>query len=349
MSRLALLVAGTIVALLLAEGVVRILGFGPPPAPRRVVYDGQEKAWCCGPRFEVDGVHRFEAGSTFSHCYSGAAGGDFDANGCVHYRINGHGYRGPEFRSEKSDGVYRIVLLGDSFAFGEGTPEPLIFATRLREGLQQRGIEGKRVEVVNLGVPGNDLVESRLIFRALGPRVRPDWVVFQWNTNDFPTPRVQEDHLRLIGARYVGLHAQAQALRWSHLLSFVYTRLAMAQLSRELVATTREEAETARHRFDEIGRMRRMAEAEGAGFTVLAFPELIRFGDYPYAAILELLRDYCRDEEIQLVDLLPALSEHEDKELWVHETDHHPNRIAHAIAARELLAGLDPVLPAASP
>ena len=92
-----------------------------------------------------------------------------------------------------------------------------------------------------------------------------------------------------------------------------------------------------------------VATFEGAGFTVLAFPELIRFDDYPYAAILELLRDYCRDEEIQLVDLLPALSKYEDHELWVHETDHHPNRVAHAIAARELLAGLDPVLPAATP
>jgi hypothetical protein len=344
-----LLCAGTALAVLLAEAAVRLVGFGPPPAPRRVVYQGQEKAWCCGPRFQVDGVHRYESGSTFSHCYSGVTGGDFDADGCVHYRINSHGYRGPEFRSEKPEGVYRIVLLGDSFTFGEGTPEPSIYATRLREGLLERGIEGKRIEVVNLGVPGNDPVESRLIYRALGSRVRPDWVVFQWNTNDFPEPRVQEDHLRLIGARYVQLHAQAHALRWSHLVSFVYTRLAMASLSRELVATTREEAETGRHRFEEIGRMRRMAEKDGAGFTVLAFPELIRLDDYPYAAILELLRDYCREEKIQLVDLLPALSQHEDRALWVHETDHHPNRIAHAVAARELLAGLDSVLPAASP
>ncbi|MEN8160204.1 MAG: hypothetical protein ABFS41_09050, partial [Myxococcota bacterium] len=83
-AKLLLLCVGTAAALLLAEGVVRLLGFGPPPAPRRVVYDGQEKEWCCGPRFQVDGVHRYETGRSFSHCYSGSVGGDFDADGCVH-------------------------------------------------------------------------------------------------------------------------------------------------------------------------------------------------------------------------------------------------------------------------
>jgi lysophospholipase L1-like esterase len=345
MGRLLLLVAGTLAALLLAEAAVRLLGFGPPPAPRRVVHAGQSKEWCCGPRLEVGGVPRYEAGSEFSHCYSGVSGGPFDENGCIEYRINDLGYRGANFRRQKRADVYRVVLLGDSFTFGEGTSEPWIYPTLLREALDARGIEGRQVEVVNLGIPGNDLTESRLTYQRFGRRLQPDLVVFQWNTNDFPTPQVQEDHLRLIGARYRELHVRVQALRWSHLLSFVTMRLQMSQLSRELIATTREEAETGRHRMGEIGRVSRMTEQEGAAFVVLAFPELIRFDDYPYAAILDLLREYCRDEGIALVDLLPALSAHEDNELWVHETDHHPNRIAHAIAARELAKGLDPLLP----
>ncbi len=348
-ARVLLLVAGTCVGLLLAEAAVRLLGLGPPPAPRRVVHAGVSKEWCCGPRLEVGGVHRYEAGSSFSHCYSGVAGGDFDANGCVDYRINGHGYRGPDFRRQKPGDVYRVVLLGDSFTFGEGTPEPLIYPTLLGDVLRGRGAGGRRIEVVNLGIPGNDLRESRLTYQGFGRRLDPDLVVFQWNTNDFPAPNVQEDHLRLIGARYREIYGRAEALRWSHLLSFAYVRLAMGQLSRELIATTREEALTGRYRFDEIGRMHRIAERDGAGFVVLAFPELIRFDDYPYAAILELLREYCRSEGIALIDLLPALSAHPDHELWVHETDHHPNRIAHAIAARELAQGLDALLPPAGP
>jgi hypothetical protein len=324
---------------------VRLLGFGPPPAPRRVVYAGKSIEWCCGPLLELGATNRFESGSSFSHCYSGGNSGDFDEQGCVTYRINRHGYRGVDFVRKKPAGTYRIVMLGDSFTFGEGTPEPLIYPSLLGEALRSRRAGGRWIEVINLGVPGDDVSGALQTYHNLARRLEPDWVVFQWNTNDFPSPDVQQDHLRLIGARYRELFADARALRWSHLLSFTYMRLQTWLLSRELIATTREDAERGRYQFDGIGRLRSMAKNDGAGFTVLAFPELIRFDAYPYAAILELLHEYCRSEGIALIDLLPALSAHRDSELWVHETDHHPNRIAHAIAARELLEEIERWLP----
>jgi lysophospholipase L1-like esterase len=344
--KLLLLVLGTLVGLLLAEAAVRLLGFGPPPAPRRVVHAGQSKEWCCGPLIELGPTNRFEPGSTFAHCYSGGSRGDFDAQGCVPYRINAHGYRGASYAREKPAEAYRIVLLGDSFTFGEGTPEGLIYPTLLGEALRARRADGRRIEVINLGIPGDGVEGAIATYRDSARRLGPDWVVFQWNTNDFPSPEVRADHLLLIGARYRELFARAEALRRSHLLSFAYMRLQTWLLSRELIATTRQDAERGRYRFKEIGRLRRMARADGAGFTVLAFPELIRLDAYPYETILELLHDYCRSEGIELIDLLPALAAHRDSELWVHETDHHPNRIAHAIAARELLERLEPLLPA---
>jgi hypothetical protein len=35
-------------------------------------------------------------------------------------------------------------------------------------------------------------------------------------------------------------------------------------------------------------------------------------------------------------DLLPAFGGHQDHQLWVHPTDHHPNEIAHDLAAGSL-------------
>jgi hypothetical protein len=342
--RLVLLCAGTLAGLLLAEVVLRVAGLGPPPAPRRVVYAGRSQEWCCGPERVLGGVHRFEPGSSFSHCYSGVSGGDFDAAGCVQYRINAQGYRGADFSLDKPARTFRIVLLGDSFTFGEGTPEAQIYPTLLAAELAARRIDGRRVEVVNLGVPGDDLGDALVTYQGFARRLHPDWVVLQWNTNDFPSSAVKQDHLRLIGAWHRALFARAESLRWSHLLSFVYTRLRAWQISRALIATTREDAEAGRHELAKIGRLRSLAERDGAGFMLLAFPELIRLDAHPYAAILELLREYCRSEGIPVIDLLPALSVHRDRELWVHETDHHPNRIAHAIAARELALGLERAL-----
>jgi lysophospholipase L1-like esterase len=342
-AKILLMLAGTLAGLLLAEAAVRLLGLGPP-APRRVVYAGRSADWCCGPEIELDGVHRFVPGSSFAHCYEGVAGGDFDAQGCVTYHINAQGYRGAGFSPEKAAGAYRIVILGDSFTFGEGTPDPLIYPALLGAALRERLVGGRRVEVVNLGVPGQDLRGALVTYHEYARTLEPDWVVLQWNTNDFPSAAVQRDHLRLIGVRYLEAFARAQALRWSELLSLVYMRIQMGRVSRELIAVTREDAEASSHGLRAIGRLRQMAARSGARFTVLAFPELIRFDDYPYANVLELLREYCAAERIHLVDLLPALSTHRDEELWVHETDHHPNRVAHAIAARELQRAIEAAL-----
>jgi hypothetical protein len=120
-------------------------------------------------------------------------------------------------------------------------------------------------------------------------------------------------------------------------LSLFYYRRQSQTISHEVITTTKEQAEKGRGSFESLGQIRRAVEADHGTFTVLAFPELIRLDNYPYATIVALLEEYCRDEQISLVNLLPALSAHRDRDLWVHETDHHPNRIAHAIAAGELL------------
>jgi lysophospholipase L1-like esterase len=341
--RLALILVGTLIGLLLAELAVRLLGLGPPAAPRRVVYRGVAREWCCGPEREWGGVRRFEPNTSFAHCYGEALGGA----GCVTYGINAEGWRGPGFSVAKPRDAYRIVVLGDSFTFGEGTPDALVYPAQLGERLRERRAAGRRIEVVNLGFPGEDIRDALATYRRYARRLAPDFVVLQWNTNDFPSARVQRDHLQLIGVRYREVFAQVEALRWSRLLAFGYGRLRMRQLSRELVAATRGEAETRRDAFAAIGELHRLAARDGAGFAVLVFPELIRFDAYPYAALIELLHEYCVREAIVLVDLLPALSAHRDRALWVHESDHHPNALAHAIAARELGAALEPLLPPA--
>jgi lysophospholipase L1-like esterase len=335
--KLLLLLAGTLAGLLLAELAVRWLA-GPPGEPRRVVYRGESREWCCGPEIVEGGVHRFVPNASFAHCYG--------ADGCVTYHINAEGYRGHEFRVEKPADVYRIVILGDSFTFGEGTPDALVYPALLEHTLRARRAAGRRIEVLNLGMPGDDAGDALRIFRGYGRRLSPDLVVYQWNTNDFPSLHVKRDHVELIGTRYREAFANAAALRWSRLLSFAYVRLRTWQLSRELVETTRSELETAEQPFTPIGRLRRRAAESGARFAVLAFPELIRFDAYPYAALVALLGEYCARQHIVLIDLLPALAAHRDRELWVHEMDHHPNALAHGIAARELAKGLAPLLPA---
>ena len=341
--KMILICAGLLAGFLIAESIARVLHLGIIPAPRRVIYDGESREWCCGPEVMVGRVHRYKSNTTFEHCYSGAKRDYFDSRGCVTYHINRWGYRGQDFTLEKPADVYRIVFLGDSFTFGEGTPEPLLYTSLLKVSLEGRRIDGRRIELINLAIPGDDGTKELVTYSEFGRALAPDWVIVQWNTNDLPLSVVGEDHFRLLANRYRALF-EANPWKWSRLFSTLYFNIELHSISRELVTVTKERAEKESGAFGSIGLLRSVTQADGADFTVLVFPEIIRFNDYPYATVVDLLKEYCRNEQVSTVDLLPALSQHRDRDLWVYETDHHPNRVAHAIAARELLKFVTPKL-----
>jgi hypothetical protein len=94
----------------------------------------------------------------------------------VTYTINAHGFRHPDFTDEKEDGVIRIALIGDSFVFGigvdyEGTLRPHLVAELERLWPQ------RRFDIVNLGLPGNNLASHVTLVEAAIARLRPDVVV----------------------------------------------------------------------------------------------------------------------------------------------------------------------------
>jgi hypothetical protein len=88
----------------------------------------------------------------------------------VDYRINSKGLRGRETSHEKPDGVFRIVLLGDSRTFGYGVPIEKHFSSVLEGWFD-------RVEVINLGVSGYGIDQELLRLRSEGFQYDPDLVI----------------------------------------------------------------------------------------------------------------------------------------------------------------------------
>jgi len=89
---------------------------------------------------------------------------------------NHAGFRGPEFRDEKSPGLYRIVSVGDSTTFGVMVTEPETYSRQLEALMRQRYGAG-RIEVLNAGIPGTNIYTHRLLFSRKLVRFRPDLVV----------------------------------------------------------------------------------------------------------------------------------------------------------------------------
>lgn len=88
----------------------------------------------------------------------------------IEYAINSSGFRDREFPREKPAGVFRILVLGDSHAFGFGVPLDTHF-TKLLEGYFTN------VEVMNLGVSGYGVDQELLFLRDTGFAYHPDLVV----------------------------------------------------------------------------------------------------------------------------------------------------------------------------
>jgi lysophospholipase L1-like esterase len=279
-------------------------------------------------RRNSDGYTEYLPGSHFKICYEGNPRGYFDDEGCVGVSINSLGYRDTEHPPHAPAGTERIVFLGDSFTLGEGVRDEDIYPRLLAKQA------GHRLEIINLGMSGDETWLELKRYREIARAMHPKRVILQWNTNDIPKTGLLEAQDRLIGVHYRELFQQAPPV--GSLGRYLWMRWKLRSISNELLSLAETETASGELGFEKILELKRAVERDGAKFQLVIFPELIRFDHYPYASLIARLLDFCREHGIPVVNLLPALSKHRDSDLWVHETDHHPNELAHRIAAEEI-------------
>jgi hypothetical protein len=99
----------------------------------------------------------------------------------VQVAVNSLGLRGPEQAARKPPGVRRILVLGDSFAFGFGVEEKETFARALERRLRE---SRPATEVLNAGVPGWSADHHLVYLRERGFALEPDLVLLAACDND---------------------------------------------------------------------------------------------------------------------------------------------------------------------
>ncbi len=94
--------------------------------------------------------------------------------------------RNAAVRADKPQGTYRVVVAGDSIAFGWGVAEsesfPRVLEAKLNSGPKPAGVD--RFEVVNGGVPGFGIPGYFLYLRDTGLPLAPDLVIVTFINND---------------------------------------------------------------------------------------------------------------------------------------------------------------------
>lgn len=258
----------------------------------------------------------------------------FDEHGAVEITTNRLGFRDDEFAVEKADGQFRILAVGDSFTYGLGVPLELTWPQLVEDELAS---DGRDVEVINAGCPNTGPVDYLDWFRRDGVRFDPDLVIVGLCLNDmsaevpmlaYPTPTIDTPWLG----------------GFSMLLNHIQREIAQRELMRE----TRDYGAAVRANPTEwhasqaaLLELKRLAEEHGAKFVLAVQPMVSQLGElYPYASLHEMVAEFCDEHAIETVDLLPAFRGRNERDLWVHPIDQHPNHIGHALIARDLVAFL---------
>ena len=109
--------------------------------------------------------------------------------------INSHGFRDRDYAAEKPAGTTRVVVIGDSITFA-GLLEA---DARYTEVLEARMLaEGRRFEILNLGVGGYDTLNEVAFLERVGLNLGPDLVIVAFCINDLGVHSINLESLRLI-------------------------------------------------------------------------------------------------------------------------------------------------------
>jgi lysophospholipase L1-like esterase len=91
--------------------------------------------------------------------------------------LNPKGLRGQEHTYEKPYGFKRILVLGDSMAFGLGVNDDESFPAKLQHLYEA---EGEKGEVINMGLNGYSTDQQLLLLKNEGLKYSPDVVICQF-------------------------------------------------------------------------------------------------------------------------------------------------------------------------
>lgn len=120
--------------------------------------------------------------------------------------INSDGFRNRECTLQKLENTYRIVVLGDSVAFGRFNPPTDNLARRLEVALKKICPQNN-FEVLNMGVEGYDTIQEEEMLKVKALKYNPDMVIVYYclNDPDYPEYYFEKNFFNrhLLFARYV--------------------------------------------------------------------------------------------------------------------------------------------------
>jgi len=269
----------------------------------------------------------------------------------VLHRINSGGARGPEYSAWPAPGTFRIVVAGDSYTMGQGVEEQDTY-TAVAAALLEARSDGRRYEVINLGVAGFAIRHSMRRLERFGLAYQPHLLVYGFTPNDIfgehyrePSPEDQAAARALVERFEQGPSA---------LLRMLWPRLVLAKSAWRPIPGTYEHAleqnyfenpaawQQVADGLDELARLAGVLDACGLVFVHTRMNQL---WIHPFTRIYEHVAAAARERGLFAGLSLSFLRGHDVAELRHSLVDNHPNAAGHRLHAEALVAGIDALPP----
>lgn len=266
----------------------------------------------------------------------------------THVRTNSRGLRDHEFGAKQSD-EFRILSLGDSYAFGFGVEVEQSY-TKVVEDRLNRELPGRTFSVVDAGVTGYGTKQQDMVLQDLLPVLKPDFVLATFTAgNDVYDNAVFEDQLRTglqTPLGFVGRH--------SHL-----ARLFLKASFPLWFFLENREAKRLQHTIRLLEELEAHLREAGLPYLMLVIParHQIRPSVEPAARLLmsvgleslvfrqnQWVIRHFRQQQVPYLDLWPPLVKQDSVAQVSFVEDSHLNALGHQVVAREIVAHLRRVL-----
>jgi hypothetical protein len=251
----------------------------------------------------------------------------------VDVKTNANGQRDREIPYERTPGVLRIAMVGDSLTMGWGVAFDEMFSKRVEKMYNDAGT---KAEVVNLGVGNWNTVQEVQYFLAKGVKYKPDIVVLNYFVNDAePNPVKREEPSWVLRYCYSCVFFKG---RLDTLLRQFSTRQNWADYYLGLYdGGTSETWLAAKAAMKELADY---CKQNNIKLLIAHLPELHDVQNYRFGLVTELVRQTANENEVPFVDLLPNMQYHASEDLWVTPPDPHPNGFANGLIATGLYNAL---------
>jgi len=272
--------------------------------------------------------------------------------------INARGYRGRELSLPRSRERTRVVVLGDSIAFGVGVSDEETFAHLL-------DVRNNGIEAANLAVQGYGPDQELLLLLGEGLRQDPDVVVLAFCLdNDLadavlpvslydgrsPKPRFRLDGDRLVlDTSSLRRTVPRRVAQWLSDYSYLFNRLSALGPQVEAAGgphwtklkhqALRDEEHAVRLSVAIVRRMDTVCRERGIAFVVAAFPHWYTYGSKPW--LHERFLESLSAEGIAVLDMSERFKARGES-FWdvAFDFNGHLSPHGHAIAAEELEAAI---------